>query len=189
MSRHTALSLVVLVGVLVPHANAQDRQIPTEIADYVEARNFIASFSTPNERVRLAAYASASAVWDSTGSERLTEIYRRMRQVRAAEVDVDPGMPMYGRRTPDAGVAPELLRIRRVRARGADEFVLGVMAYRLNSETNRRLVASYDDRRAVPSLDALRVQITRRKLQYWERIDGRWRRQKTELLYLDAGGR
>lgn len=189
MSRHTALSLVVLVWVLALPANAQDRQIPTEIADYVEARNFVASFSTPAERVRLGAFESVSAVRDSTDSRRLAEIYRRMRKVRAAEVDVDPGMPMYGRRTEHDGVPAELTRIRSVRSRGADEFVLEVMAYRLNSATNRRLVASYDDTRAVPLLDDLTVPITHRKLQYWERIGGQWKRQKTELVYLDAGGR
>lgn len=188
LSRHAwvaGLAGIVLSFSLGASSYAQGQEpLPEQIAAYIDAHNRAASFSTPQERLQLMEYDTPEEVRESTRSRRLADVFAHLQTVGAMVQRVDPGMPMGDESPRKKVVSAELLEVEHVSMGETGERIVEVLAYRLDREANLHLISAYEEQRDVPLPENVAVQV-RPKIQYWIQVDGLWKKQETELYFLD----
>jgi len=122
-------------------ALAQSSTLPQEVALYYEAHNFVAAFSTPSERDRLAAYRSEAELRTHTRSERLIEVCEHIRELKAHEWSVDSGIFFPKALQRRGGIRPGLAQIEAITCGDGGVLIAEVFIYALDSKTNTRFVA------------------------------------------------
>lgn len=144
---------------------AQEEALPDTLTSYIDAHNKVAAFSTPQERVQLAKFDSPESVRRATDTQRLADVFASLQEVKAMEIDVDPGM--QGHPPNNDGEQSELLEVARVSQEAPDRWSVEVYAYRLPPETNRKLISAYEDAHRVrPAADAATQ--PHRRVQHWK---------------------
>lgn len=166
-------------------AAAQSMPVPAEVKQYVAAHNFVAAFSTPQERLALARYDAPADVQRGTGSERLKTVFVHARLREALHVDIDPGMPNPIDQAPKWDPPLGVLQVERVQSTDGSRMFVEVRRYSLDPETVAQFIASYDEDAAPPRIDAAFRGTPRRVVQVWTRVDGRWRMHRAQLYDLD----
>lgn len=186
MLRILAVACLMIAPSWVLSASAQSKPVPPEVEQYIRANNFVAAFSTPEELHALSRYDDPEDVKQETGSERLGEVFARVRQVEALEIEVDPKMLMPKRPEREKSIPGRILQVKKVHALGSDRMFVEVLAHRLEREAVTQLIAAYEESDTPPEIEeALSRVATEREVQEWVRVDGSWRKKEASLLYLD----
>jgi hypothetical protein len=185
MVKITLLTCLLITLPWTMHASAPTASVPPEIKEYVTASNFVAAFSTPQERLALARYDAPEDVKRDTGSERLKAIFLRAHQLMKLDIQVDPDMNLPMHRERVLMSPPGWLQIESVRSVGDSRILIEMLVYRLDREAVAQFIASHEENETPPEIETAFRTAPHRMVQEWVRINGSWRKKEAHLHYLD----
>jgi len=169
-------------------ALAQNSVLPQEVASYYEAHNFVAAFSTPQERNVLAAYRSEEELKKRIRSKRLITVYERIQKIKARELSFDPGITFPKSSRAREPIPPGFAQAEHVRRTSDGALIVEILIHGLDSKTNAMLVALYEtgERKSFPDDFYKSNAPSRREIHEWVHRNGNWFIKATRIALLDS---
>jgi hypothetical protein len=168
--------------------------LPSEISEFYEDYNFVASFSTPSERDMLIGYFSLEILPEEIRSERLNRVFRLMKKLHSRIARLDPKMMRHlGPRNQYIKYffRSELLEIKKVDTSGKKATV-EILAYSLEPEFVNRYIQQYAQNQReedVPSdeerIESVKSQIIpKTEFHVWLFLDGNWMKAVHKNIFI-----
>jgi len=178
------IAIIVGVSLFPPLASAlSDNRLPEELTRYYKGRNFVAAFSTRNERSALMYHRSSLAWSDPMVSKRLLEIVKQIQTIQAQEMRIDQGILLHHNSIKSKLhiskelMFPGLMAMDKVERKDEDTLVIRLLVYKLNSKLNTKLISQYDIGKTIPPIpDNLPASLTisHRVIHGWVKRKGQW---------------
>lgn len=167
---------------------------PSEISEFYEDYNFVASFSTPSERDMLIGYFSLEDLPKEIRTERLNRVFRLMKKLYSRITRIDPEMVKhFGPRKQYIKYffRSELQEIRKIDSSGKKATV-EILAYSLEPEFINRYIQQYDQNQReedVPSneerIESVKSQIIpKTEFHIWLIQDGNWMKAPHKNIFI-----
>jgi hypothetical protein len=183
----------LVVGLVL--MNLGSSSLPSEISEFYEDYNFVASFSTPAERDTLIDYFSDDVLPEDIRTDRMNRVFQLMKKLysRIARIDpkmvhrVEPKMPYI-----KYFFHPELLDIKSVDL-SKQKAVVEIMAYSVEPEFVNRYIQQYDTNQdnedGIASnqerIESIKSRIMpRTELHIWLYQNGRWMKAEHKNIYI-----
>ena len=191
------LLLAILLGstALLQAEEQEQRLMPEEIQVFYRDYNFVCSFTTPAERMRMAACLDDGVLPRELDSQRFQEVFSRMKRIIAQVHIVDSDM-VYprgsGKNLQKVVFRQELFEVKNYRLNGNSAGV-DVFAYALEPEMVMRYISDYEENQGdgekIPSesqiLEEARSRIEQRQETHtWKYINGQWRKSFNSYIFL-----
>lgn len=169
--------------------------IPFQIAEFYEDYNFVASFSTPSEREELIGLFARETLPDDMGSDRMSRVFRMMKELYSRMVRIDPKMVIPigpSSQYIKYFFLPELLDVRKV-DRSDKKAVVEVCAYSVGPEFVNRFISEYEknggeEEKLPPDderMDLVKKRVfPRTEFHIWFLQDGKWMRAEHKNMYI-----
>lgn len=176
--RTSAILGLLLFLPAAAHAQ-QSPDLPDDVDRFYQARNTIATISTPMERAALATNTT-----DIPLTERLARARSLLRSIAAHELPIDPGMIVQTN-----GAFPfipsAILEIVAVRKKSEDELEVEATAYHLDHEYVLLYIQAYESGKKLEAPHQFSLSpVTSREVHTWRRIGGRWLRESAGMTLL-----
>ena len=198
------LLLLSTLGWASPNQTSKNDKLPSQISEYYKAYNFVNSFSSKSEREVLVSYLSRSSLpKEFKSNKRLEKIFTLMQTLKRDVTHIDPGIVFPRKPSNQEEVLSEgLLEIVNVR-RHDNEVSVEVDGHCIDSETNSKLIAQYDEykgeEKRLPSEEQI-IEKARTKCSLgkegihigkaydrWLFADGQWIKSEVEIELLKDG--
>ncbi len=169
--------------------------ISSQIAEFYEDYNFVASFSTPSEREELIGLFARETLPDDLSSDRMNRVFRMMKALYSRMVRIDPKMVIpVGPRTQYIKYffLPELLEVKKI-DRSGKKAVVEVCAYSVGPEFVNRFISEYEENNGeeekIPPederMDLVKESVfPRTEFHIWFLQDGNWMRAEHKNIYI-----
>ncbi len=193
---HTGKRLTCFFAVFVSMVlGLSSSSIPTEISEFYEDYNFVASFSTPSERDALIDCFSQDILPEDIRTDRMNRVFRLMKKLYSNIARIDPEMVMsVGPRTPYIRYFfhPELLEIKEI-DQSNKKAVVEIHAYSVGPEFVNRYIQQFEsnqdeekkvtpDEERIESIKGLIV--PRTEFHIWLYQSGRWMKAEHKNVYI-----
>ncbi len=193
--------IVLIAGVLfygwgiILSGEQENRLIPEDILEFYRNYNYVCAFTTPSERMRMAACLDDGVLPAEMDSRRYHEIFSRMKRVIAQVLIIDPEMVLphgVGKNLQKVVFRQELFEVRAFR-RNNGEAGIDVFAYALEPEMALRYISEFEDNQGDSSkitteaeiLQEARSRIVqRRETHNWNYRNGRWMKSFSSYVFL-----
>lgn len=179
----------------VTHSSHDFTSMPTQIAEFYEDYNFVASFSTPTEREEIIDNLEREVLPEDIKSERVNQVFRMMKKLCSRIIRIDPKMVIYHgprRAYIKYFFNSELLEARKIKG-SHKKAVVEVMAYSVEPEFVNRFIEQFDENAGkedkIPS-DEERMKTVKSKIipktefHIWYFQDGAWMKAEHKNIYL-----
>ncbi len=169
-----------------PALSGQNLQVPSEIEQYMYARNFIASLSTPDERHTLSGFVTAEDVFEHTGSERLKKVFSYANFLNNLEIEIGSGItfPMNEKRKfSNLGGIHQIKDIQY--QNDGSELFLNVVVYRLHQETITHFISAYEQNDSPPEIKLPSPTGPAYIVQTWVKVNGSWMKKAADFHFLE----
>jgi hypothetical protein len=170
-------------------------RLPQSIAHYYADYNFVAAFTTFDERVALQRGRLLGRPAPDLNSPRLQEIQVRLHRLDARILRSDPGIVAPGFKS--KGTFPHgFFQITAARC-GPNEIVLKAMVQRIEPATQAKLIAAYEEAALKDSTDEAIAGLLRTvqgksksqiELHKWTLADGVWLKHEADVVLLEGSG-
>ncbi len=193
-------SAVTLIPAHLGHTNdrlvsSEIISMPSQIAEFYEDYNFVASFSTPAEREKIIDNFEREFLPEDIKSERVNQVFRMMKRLCSRIIRVDPKMVIYhGPRKAYIKYFfnSELLETRKVE-RSNKKAVVEVLTYSAEPEFVNRFIRQFNENEGeedkIPSNEE-RVKAVKSKVipkiefHIWYFQDGTWMKAEHKNIYI-----
>jgi hypothetical protein len=169
--------------------------VPLEISEFYEDYNFVASFSTPEERDTLIGFFSQNVLPEDIQSDRMNRVFRLMKKLYSCITRIDPKMVQHvGPRIQYIKYffRPELLDMKKIN-RSGKKAVVEILAFSVEPEFVSRFIQQYeanqDEGEKVPSEEERLASvknkiIPRTEFHTWLFQNGSWMKAEHKNVYI-----
>lgn len=190
-----AASVIFWGGGSILSEQQEQPLLPGGIQEFYRDYNFVCAFTTPAERMRMAACLEDGILPGGLNSKRHVEVFARMKRIVAQVHIIDSEMvipPGSGKNLQKVVFRQELFEVRNFRRRG-DEAGVDVFAYSIEPEVSMRYIAEYEKNEGksdqIPSgaevLEAARSRVEQRQETHnWKYLKGRWVKTFANFIFL-----
>jgi len=182
------IKLVVIVFLFFPLPIwAQNRLLPNEISTYYEANNFVVAFSTIRERIEMVQYNSEKDLPDHLISKRCKMIFKKMQELKDKELLFDSKIFVPKGKRSLRSVFAGIIQMENVRYIDDKSIEVKTIIYKLDSETNARLVSSYerDNETVFPMNWNYSATILYREIHKWIKVKNCWLKDPTAISLIE----
>ena len=184
------LSISLLIFLILPltgsTALVQSETTPSEVLEYIEANNYVATFSTPQERLALGSGDTSSDALSHADPDRLQSVFRKMQIAEERVRPTTPYMPIIPFGAYITWQPIGLLSLRSVERIEDDRLMVYLEVHVFDLSTQQQLIAGYEEgelNEPPPELTTGRP--AQLKKQIWTRANEQWQKSEASLFSLD----
>lgn len=164
--------------------------IPVQISDFYRDYNFVCSFSTQTERMKLISYFDGETLLEEIRSKRLDKIFQMMKDIKNRVLIVDPEMVIWVKPSSSCYqyvFHPEIIEIKDI-ILSSGKALVDVLVYELEPEVIVKFIYQYDENKGdearIPSEEE-RIRIAKSRIIQKKEFH-RWFLQNERWMKFDA---